>query len=55
MAEKGIYVWSGNYYALNALQRLGVLDDGGLVRIGFCHYNTVEEVDRALEVLSSLG
>lgn len=55
MAEKGIYVWSGNYYALNAMQRLGVLDDGGLVRIGFCHYNTFEEVDRALEVLRSLG
>ena len=55
MAERGIYVWSGNYYALNAMQRLGVLDEGGLVRIGFCHYNTVEEVDRALGVLSSLG
>ena len=54
MAEKGIYVWAGHYYALNVMERLGVLDEGGLVRIGFCHYNTTEEVDRALEALSEL-
>jgi cysteine desulfurase family protein (TIGR01976 family) len=55
MAERGIYVWSGHYYAVGVMDRLGVLDDGGLVRIGFCHYNTAEEVDRVLEVLSGLG
>jgi selenocysteine lyase/cysteine desulfurase len=37
------------------MDRLGVLDDGGLVRIGFVHYNTVDEADRALEVLASLS
>jgi cysteine desulfurase family protein (TIGR01976 family) len=55
MIEAGIYVWSGHYYAVNAMDRLGVLDAGGLVRIGFVHYNTWDEVDRALEVLDSLG
>lgn len=55
MAERGIYVWSGHYYAVNVMDRLGVLEDGGLVRIGFCHYNTREEVDRTLEVLADLG
>jgi len=55
MIEHGIYVWSGHYYAVNAMERLGVLDSGGLVRIGFVHYNTAEEVDRVLEVLSGLG
>jgi cysteine desulfurase family protein (TIGR01976 family) len=54
MAERGIYVWSGHYYAVGVMDRLGVLDDGGLVRIGFCHYNTAEEVDRVLEVLADL-
>jgi selenocysteine lyase/cysteine desulfurase len=47
-------VWSGHYYALNAIERLGFRDDGGLVRIGFVHYNTAAEVDRALEALASL-
>jgi cysteine desulfurase family protein (TIGR01976 family) len=55
MASNGIYVWSGHYYAVNAMDRLGVLDDGGLVRIGLVHYNTAEEVDRALEMLAGMG
>jgi cysteine desulfurase family protein (TIGR01976 family) len=52
LAEAGIYVWSGHYYAVNAMDRLGVLESGGLVRIGFVHYNTAYEVDRVLEALA---
>lgn len=55
LVEQAIYVWSGHYYAVNVMDRLGVLDGGGLVRIGFCHYNTTEEVDRTLEVLEELS
>jgi cysteine desulfurase family protein (TIGR01976 family) len=54
LARVGLYVWSGHYYAVNAMDRLGVLDAGGLVRIGFVHYNTATEVDRALEALADL-
>lgn len=54
LRERGIYVWAGHYYALNVMDRLGVLDDGGLVRIGFCHYNTADEVDRVVDALSDL-
>jgi cysteine desulfurase family protein (TIGR01976 family) len=54
LAGRGIYVWSGHYYALNAIERLGFLEEGGLIRIGFVHYNTAAEVDRALEALASL-
>jgi selenocysteine lyase/cysteine desulfurase len=32
-----------------------LLDKGGLVRIGFVHYNTFEEVDQVLEALRELG
>jgi selenocysteine lyase/cysteine desulfurase len=32
------------------MDRLGAPD--GLVRIGLCHYNSSDEVDRALEVLA---
>ncbi len=55
MISRGIYVWSGHYYAVNTMDRLGLLEKGGLVRIGFVHYNTAEEVDRTLGVLDSLG
>lgn len=51
---RGIYVWAGHYYAVNVMDRLGLLDSGGLIRIGFCHYNTATEVDRVLEALSEL-
>jgi cysteine desulfurase family protein (TIGR01976 family) len=54
LAAQGIYIWSGHYYALNAIERLGFLEAGGLARIGFVHYNTVAEVDRTLETLASL-
>jgi cysteine desulfurase family protein (TIGR01976 family) len=53
LAERDIAVWSGNYYALEIMERLGLPD--GAVRIGFVHYNTVEEVDRLLAELGRLA
>jgi cysteine desulfurase family protein (TIGR01976 family) len=55
LGERGIFVWDGNYYALNLSQRLGVEDQGGMVRIGLVHYNTAEEVDRLLEELREIA
>jgi cysteine desulfurase family protein (TIGR01976 family) len=46
LAEKGLYVWDGNFYALAVTQRLGIEDEGGLIRIGLAHYNTHDEIDR---------
>ena len=54
LAERGIYVWDGHYYAIELMERLGLLETGGAVRIGFCHYNTPDEVGRVLEALASL-
>ena len=54
LGEQGIAVWDGNYYALEALRRLGLETTGGAVRAGFVHYNTAAEVDRVLEALESL-
>ena len=55
LAERGIYVWDGNYYALEIMERLGLEDSGGAVRVGFCHYNTPSEVDRVVEELAALA
>jgi cysteine desulfurase family protein (TIGR01976 family) len=54
LGERGFAVWHGNYYALEVMQRLGLEDDGGAVRVGFVHYNTAEEVDRLLTELARL-
>jgi selenocysteine lyase/cysteine desulfurase len=55
LAERGVFVWDGHYYAIAVMERLGLLDSGGAVRIGFCHYNTADEVDRVLEELAALS
>ena len=53
--ERGIYVWDGDYYAIELFDRLGLLDTGGAVRIGFCHYHSADDVDRVLEALADLA
>jgi selenocysteine lyase/cysteine desulfurase len=37
--EANIYVWDGNYYALEVTTRLGLEDKGGMLRVGPVHYN----------------
>lgn len=48
LAERGINVWDGNYYAPELMTHLGLEGHGGGVRIGFLHYTSPDEVDRAL-------
>jgi cysteine desulfurase family protein (TIGR01976 family) len=55
LAAQGIDVWSGNYYALEPMTRLGLETGGGAVRISPVHYNTLEEVERLGEALAALG
>lgn len=51
LAQRGVFVWDGNYYALNLMERLGLEEHGGALRIGLAHYNTAEEVDRIVAAL----
>ncbi|HXF68300.1 MAG TPA: cysteine desulfurase-like protein [Thermoflexus sp.] len=51
LGREGIYVWDGNFYALGVTERLGLEGQGGLIRVGALHYNTLEEIDRFLEAL----
>ena len=53
LAQRGIFVWHGNFYALPLTEALG-LEPEGLVRIGLLHYNTAEEVQRLLATLAEL-
>lgn len=52
MASQGIYVWDGHNYGVEPVGRLGLLDKGGVVRVGPTHYNSVAEIDRFLEALN---
>lgn len=55
LGEQGVHTWSGDYYAVGVMEHLGVAARGGLLRIGFVHYNTADEVDRALAGLAGLS
>jgi len=46
LGNAGFYVWDGHYYALAVVERLGLLEGGGMVRVGATHYNTLDEVAR---------
>lgn len=54
LAARNIFVWSGHNYAVEAARRLGVLDRGGVLRVGPVHYNTVAEIDAFLNALEDL-
>ncbi len=55
LAQEGIYVWDGNYYAIGVTERLGLEASGGMVRVGGAHYNTLEEVERLREALLKIS
>jgi cysteine desulfurase family protein (TIGR01976 family) len=53
LAAQEIAAWDGDYYACEAMARLGLQPEGA-ARVGFVHYNTFEEVDRLLAALAEL-
>jgi len=55
LGERGFFTWDGNYYALNLTERLDVEKDGGFLRIGLAHYDTIDEVERLLAALRDIS
>jgi cysteine desulfurase family protein (TIGR01976 family) len=53
LAEKGVFVSDGDFYATTVVRRLGREKDG-LVRAGCAAYTTTEEVDRLLAGVRAL-
>jgi cysteine desulfurase family protein (TIGR01976 family) len=53
LAERGLFVSSGDFYATTVVERLGVPD--GLVRAGCACYTTEEEVERLVAGVTELS
>jgi selenocysteine lyase/cysteine desulfurase len=52
LGEKGIFVWDGDFYAIETINNvLGMQDVGGLVRIGMAAYNTEQEIDYTIATI----
>jgi len=47
LADRGVFVSHGDFYAVTVLERLGVLEEG-LVRAGCACYTSPEEVERLI-------
>jgi selenocysteine lyase/cysteine desulfurase len=54
-ADANIFVWSGHNYAIEPVNRMGLMDKGGVLRVGLAHYNTATEVDQLLARLDRLA
>jgi selenocysteine lyase/cysteine desulfurase len=53
LAQLGVFVSCGDFYASTVVERLGLKD--GLVRAGCACYTTEEEVDRLVEAVGELA
>jgi cysteine desulfurase family protein (TIGR01976 family) len=53
VGERGVFVSNGTGYAISVIERLGLADRGGVVRLGCVHYNSREEVETAIRELDT--
>jgi cysteine desulfurase family protein (TIGR01976 family) len=54
LAEEGVFISNGDFYASTIVERLGLVPDG-LVRVGCSCYTTIEEVDRLIDGVRRLA
>lgn len=55
LGNAGIYVWDGDFYAVNVIEKFGLAETGGLVRVGLAPYNIKNELIRLIEVVHALA
>ncbi|MGW3897358.1 cysteine desulfurase-like protein [Micromonospora profundi] len=55
LGAAGFCLSSGDYYAYEYFQTMGLRDSGGAVRASIYHYNTADEVDRLLTELDAVA
>lgn len=54
LSRQGVFVSSGNNYAVECVRALGLPEHDGVIRFGFVHYHSAEDVDRVLQALADL-
>ncbi len=54
LATKNICAWDGNFYAIRAIEILGLMERGGVTRLGISVYNRSEDIEATLDQLKSL-
>ncbi len=54
LAAHGIMAGGGDFYAVRALEAMGIDPEKGVLRLSFVHYTTADEVDRLIHALDQV-
>lgn len=54
LAAQNIFAWDGHFYAIRAVEVLGLLERGGVTRMGISVYTTAEEIDKTIEAVKQI-
>jgi len=55
LAAKNICAWSGHFYAIHAIEVLGLLEKGGVTRLGVSVYNIDSEINLTVETIKKIS
>ncbi len=55
LGRKGLLLWDGHFYAIRAVEVLGLAERGGLLRSGVSLYNTREEIERLVSAIGDIA
>jgi selenocysteine lyase/cysteine desulfurase len=55
LATQNIFAWDGHFYAIHAIEVLGLLEQGGVTRMGISMYNTIDEVEFVLKSVEEIS
>ena len=55
LVNAGVSCGHGNFYAHRLVEAIGLDPEDGVVRLSLVHYNTLDEVAKALSVLEDLA
>lgn len=55
LAKKNICAWDGHFYAIRTVETLGLLEKGGVTRLGLSVYTTDDEVTMVIDELKKIA
>ena len=54
LAQENIFAWDGHFYAIRSTEVLGLLEKGGVTRVGMSVYSKESDVDQLIKSLQKL-
>lgn len=55
LAQKSICAWDGHFYAQRAIEKLGLLEQGGVTRLGISMYTSEDDIEHTVESIRELA